>query len=136
MSSSSLLSNLELSDTKVYAPQIRARLGTAAHLCEVCVLTLGDEAIEGVGVLPAQLLGVHLLGGHFDASRHVHPLQIVHLETWGAALQKSCFTEREDVCACARDIGRGRKGDEVCTWSGVKGYLAHKKQPLPPRTTI
>ena len=34
------LSSLELSDTKVYAPYIRARLGTAAHFCEVVVVTL------------------------------------------------------------------------------------------------
>jgi len=30
-----LLSILELSDTKVYEPEIRARLGTASHCCEV-----------------------------------------------------------------------------------------------------
>jgi len=36
--SSLLLSRLESSDTKVYEPSIRARLGTAAHLCEVFVL--------------------------------------------------------------------------------------------------
>jgi len=35
-SSSLLLSSLELSDTKVYGHEIRARLGTAAHFCEVC----------------------------------------------------------------------------------------------------
>ena len=29
-----LLSSLELSDTKVYDPQIRALLGTAAHFCK------------------------------------------------------------------------------------------------------
>jgi len=32
-SSSLLLSSLELSDTHVYEPQMRARLGTAAYLC-------------------------------------------------------------------------------------------------------
>jgi len=32
-SSSLLLSRLELSDTKVYEPHIRARLGTASHFC-------------------------------------------------------------------------------------------------------
>jgi len=37
-SSSLLLSSLELSDTKVYAPQIRALLGTDSHSCEVVVL--------------------------------------------------------------------------------------------------
>ena len=29
-----------MSDTKVYAPEIRARLGTTAHFCEVVVLEL------------------------------------------------------------------------------------------------
>ena len=39
-SSSSLLSSPEMSDAKVYAPSIRARLGTTAHFCEVAVLKL------------------------------------------------------------------------------------------------
>ena len=34
------LASLELSDTKFYEPEIRARLGTAAHFCEVVVLKL------------------------------------------------------------------------------------------------
>jgi len=37
-SSSLLLSSLQLSDAKVYEPEIRALLGTAAHFCEVAVL--------------------------------------------------------------------------------------------------
>ena len=36
-SPSSILSNLELSDTKVYELYIRALLGTASHFCEVVV---------------------------------------------------------------------------------------------------
>ena len=32
--------SLKLSDTRVYEPQIRARLGTTAHFCEVVVLKL------------------------------------------------------------------------------------------------
>jgi len=32
--------SLELSDTNVYEPQIRALLGTASHFCEVVVLKL------------------------------------------------------------------------------------------------
>ena len=32
--------SLKLSDTRVYEPQIRARLGTTAHFCEVAVLKL------------------------------------------------------------------------------------------------
>ena len=39
-SSSELLSSLELSDTKVYKPQIRALLGTASHFCQVDVFEL------------------------------------------------------------------------------------------------
>ena len=39
-SSSLLLSSLELSDTKVYGPQIRALLGTASHFCEIAVLNV------------------------------------------------------------------------------------------------
>ena len=37
---SSSLSSLELSDTKVYEPQIRALLGTDSHFCEIVVLKL------------------------------------------------------------------------------------------------
>jgi len=44
---------LKLSDTRVYAPQIRARLGTTAHFCQggtdlVGAHGLGDEAERGV----------------------------------------------------------------------------------------
>ena len=35
-----LLPSLELSDTKVFEPEIRARRGTAAHFCEAIVLFL------------------------------------------------------------------------------------------------
>ena len=41
-----LLSSLELSDTKVYEPQIRALLGTASHFCEVVVLKLRSVPIN------------------------------------------------------------------------------------------
>jgi len=40
-----LLSSLELSDTKVYEPCIRARLGTAAHFCEVVVLKFSSPLL-------------------------------------------------------------------------------------------
>ena len=39
-SSSLLLSSLELSDTTIYEPYMRALLGTASHFCEVVVLKL------------------------------------------------------------------------------------------------
>ena len=38
-----LLSSLELSDTQVYEPLIRALLGTASHVCEVVVLKHPEE---------------------------------------------------------------------------------------------
>jgi len=38
--SSLSLSSLELSDTQVYTPYIRALLGTASHFCKVVVLKL------------------------------------------------------------------------------------------------
>jgi len=37
---SSFLSSLDLSDTKVYEPYIRALFGTASHFCKVVVLKL------------------------------------------------------------------------------------------------
>ena len=46
-----LLSRLELSDTQVYEPEIRALPGTASHFCEVVVLNLrtaGEPAAGGV----------------------------------------------------------------------------------------
>jgi len=61
-SPSLLLSSLELSDTQVYEPSVRALLGTASHFCEVVVLKLtldtpraaiaqdaGEEGGEGGG---------------------------------------------------------------------------------------
>jgi len=47
--SSLLLPSLELSDTKVYEPSIRARLGTASHFCLVVVLKLRTKAGGSLG---------------------------------------------------------------------------------------
>jgi hypothetical protein len=47
LSSSLLFSNLELSDTKVHEPSIRAFLGTDLHCCEVVVLGLRTGYGEG-----------------------------------------------------------------------------------------
>ena len=38
-----LLSSLELRDTPVYEPEIRARLGTTAHFCKLVVLTAAER---------------------------------------------------------------------------------------------
>ena len=46
--SSLLLSRLELSDTHVYEPKIRALLGTAAHFCKVVVLKSRTDSTSGL----------------------------------------------------------------------------------------
>jgi len=43
---SSLLSSLELSDTKVYEPYIRARLETAAHFCKLVSTNQAETALR------------------------------------------------------------------------------------------
>ena len=47
VSSSLLLPSLELSDTKVYEPYIRALLGTASQFCEVVFLTNHTATSKG-----------------------------------------------------------------------------------------
>ena len=54
-SSSLLLSSLELSDTQVYAPQIRALLGTASHFCKAAVLKLRSDSLRANGSVYADL---------------------------------------------------------------------------------
>ena len=44
--SSALLSSLELNETQVYEPYIRAHLGTASHFCEVGLLKLRTAIFE------------------------------------------------------------------------------------------
>jgi len=51
-----LLSSLKLSATKVYEPYIRARLGTAAHFCEVVVLKSPGGAGAAGSALAEQLV--------------------------------------------------------------------------------
>ena len=50
-SSSLLLSSLELSDTQVYEPEIRARLGTAAHFCKVVRIDGRSRAHQRLALL-------------------------------------------------------------------------------------
>ena len=53
--------SLKLSDTRVHEPQIRARLGTATHFCEVVVLKLrADTGGRQAGVGRAHPLRVTL----------------------------------------------------------------------------
>jgi len=55
-SSSLFLSSLELSDAKVYEPQIRARLGTASHFCELVVLKLRTVPIGTAPHVPTEVV--------------------------------------------------------------------------------
>jgi len=52
--SSLLHSSLELSDTKVYEPYVRALLGTAAHFCKVVVLKLCGTSGVNLGQVHAR----------------------------------------------------------------------------------
>jgi len=62
-------SSLKLSDTRVYEAQIRARLGTTAHICEVVVLKLSavPAGVRGAGaaraVAPRPHEGLRVRGG-------------------------------------------------------------------------
>ena len=48
-SSSSLLSRLELSDTRVYEPQIRALLGTALHFFQGTCSSIEEWGVASAG---------------------------------------------------------------------------------------
>ena len=69
--SSLLHSSLELSDTQVYEPQIRALLGTASHFCQVVFLKLRTVPI-------GTALSLRILRGLSPASwrRRLHPVLI------------------------------------------------------------
>ena len=56
-SSSLLLSSLELSDTKVYEPQVRASLGTTAHVCRASGL-IGYESVSWYAFLQSSVCPV------------------------------------------------------------------------------
>ena len=62
--------SLELSDARVYEPQIRARLGTTAHFCEVVVLTRASPGefimariSSRVGIFPSPPSSLDILRG-------------------------------------------------------------------------
>jgi len=66
--------SLKLSDTRVYAPQIRALLGTASHFCEVVASSHSKLAFPGLRLVlpPWNLLVQELLrapGEHASACR-------------------------------------------------------------------
>jgi len=78
-----LLSSLELSDKKVHEPCIRARLGTAAHFCEVVVLKLrttrDTAAMHASPAGGTHLCGVH--GSHIEKVLKSKPLETMKTNT-------------------------------------------------------
>ena len=99
-----LLSSPELSDTKVYVPQIRALLGTASHFCEVVVLNL-----RTVPIGTALSLRILRVIRHFSLS-HTPPVEKwpdladFHVVSWSI---RYTLRERERaivcVCVCVRE---------------------------------
>jgi len=66
---------LKLSDTRVYEPQIRARLGTASHFCEVVVLKL--RTVPGDGRLRmGHACSDSFLGSPLSSSSSLLSLQV------------------------------------------------------------
>ena len=98
--------SLKLSDTRVYEPQIRARLGTTAHFCKVVILNLQPHLhyldrpvphsaeVQRLGAVRLGVLGAVRLGVldclltvcHFG----MPPLNIFK--------ERGCVCVREGVC--------------------------------------
>ena len=78
--------SLELSDTRVYEPQTRARLATTAHFCVVVVLKLGS--VHVLSTLAWQ-------GGAGNVADHPHPPLLPHLPSHGAPRLRTTSSRRE-----------------------------------------
>jgi len=95
--------SLNLSHTRVYAPQIRARLGTTAHFCEVArttnVLVVGQmhkadgevstlckkAGFKPETVLHTQTHTLSLSLTHTLTHTHTHTLSLTHTHRWADA---------------------------------------------------
>ena len=123
---SALLSSLELRDTNVYEPSIRARLGTAAHFCEVVVLkcvarVAGTATARGARGRSAltHSLSLSLTHSHSltHSLSHTHSLNSLTHSLWGA---------------CGRDRNGARRAGAQ-RMEGTLPYMAttvHQKHPL------
>ena len=76
ISSSLLLSSIELSDTQVFEP-IRALLGTALHFCEVVLV--GPRTVPNSAALSLRILRVTRCGGSLGRKQTGTNVQISHL---------------------------------------------------------
>ena len=85
-----------MSDTKAYEPQIRARLGTTAHFCEVVVLKL--RAVPNCRRMPASLTLLHPSGTYLPTTSTEFPRFQGDLDLEDAAFE---LGERDLVLAQA-----------------------------------
>ena len=73
--------SLKLSDTKVYEPQIRARLGTTAHFCRVVVLKLSAPCRQAPSLPP--------VSAELFVRDYAYIGQLAHLGLWSARILRS-----------------------------------------------
>ena len=115
--------SLKLSDTRVFEPQIRARLGTTAHLCRVVVLVASSiRFAPHLNRCPSPRGGLV-----FKAHR------LMYHTTLGSRVIK-----KKKISPRASEVGDAhphRCPPEYTTPSPlcfrIQGYLAHKKTPIP-----
>ena len=96
-SSALLLSSLELSDTQVYEPEMRALLGTASHFCEVVVLKLRTVPI-GIALSQRMLHTTPFSPRkRFPSLRSANAGNSLRQNTWMQFLIKWCKRENMDA---------------------------------------
>ena len=100
-SSSLLLSSLALIDTQVYEPEIRARLGTAAHFCTAVVLKCESRVMMR-----------HAQGGPFDRPISHHP-QRAHPKQREGNARLQLLEERLDARRFRGVLALQREGDAL-----------------------
>ena len=83
-SSALSLSSLELSDTQVYGPSIRALLGTVSHLCEVVVLELTLTLLQMMARLAPEYRLIHVPMELLSSARPDYRLQVSSLSPSGS----------------------------------------------------
>ena len=124
LSSSLLVSSLELSDTQVYEPQIRACLGTAARFCEVVsCLQINTTAERLAGEVEK------VSGGKVGGPRNPH--------SWGLELKGSAWSGCLPRCMSpssfeVRDDDL-KVGVEGCGSRASGCRFRHRNTTAPPR---
>ena len=94
--------SLKLSDTKVYAPQIRGRLGTTARFCKVVVLETIDTGPRRP--LSPEFSHVRLWEGY-------HESRICSRDTYPESYTTKYTSVRRQTSVCALNTSPPRGGD-------------------------